>query len=110
MKFRCMFVNPLDFKWSGTVKLSLFAKKREEEEHTAILPVLVVRDTPAVRQALDSDPLTELERATVLAALRYYQNCPEIGNAKTDIGKIATVRGKHLDADDIDELCQKINR
>lgn len=52
MNPRRFFVNPLDLKWSGTVRLQLFKKLDTRENIQAITPVFVVRDTPEARKAL----------------------------------------------------------
>ncbi len=51
-KARRFWVNPLDLKWSGTSLLRCFSQINTGETQSAITPVLVVRDTPAARQAL----------------------------------------------------------
>jgi len=53
---------------------------------------------------------TTKEIATCLAALRYYQNNPEIGE-DNEINTIATNCGefKHMTADEINGLCEQLN-
>ena len=54
--------------------------------------------------------MTARELATVLAALRYYQNSPSIGEPSY-VNDIATGNGafEHMTADEIDDLCEKLN-
>ena len=58
--------------------------------------------------------LDDTDQATILAALRYYQagGQGEPDNRKHDIHDIATCGGDviSLDAEGIDDLCERINR
>jgi len=64
-------------------------------------------DLPVLAQ--DREPLSEREIATVLAALRAWQQSPMRGDCGLD--DIATDSGtvEALDADEIDDLCERIN-
>lgn len=55
--------------------------------------------------------MTPRERDTILAALRVYQQALEMNGGKppADVNDIARNSGKPLTAEEIDELCPRIN-
>lgn len=54
--------------------------------------------------------VTEAERSTILAALRYWQNRGSKHQPIEDLEQIATNSGTHeeLSADEIDDICERI--
>lgn len=105
---------PADDDWRARAVLVVTdnIKARNSDDPTATYPLMAEEpeaDMFTQDISVTVATLNDTELGTVLAALRHYQKALSTGGVSKDLRAIAEDAGEALDAEEIDDLCERLN-